>query len=152
MKRLNKYKVFEIVKINEVTCDKCNWSWEIEIDDCRKYLCHKCGYDNELKDFDMKALREWQKENPDVELPFIEEQISENIFIREFKHNTDSGEFMWHRDRENRIIESINETDWLIQIDNELPKKIEGKVEIPMGVYHRLIKGSGDLKIRLTKL
>jgi len=84
-------------------------------------------------------------------LPFIEEQISENTFIREFKQETDSGEFMWHRDREDRIIESINKTDWMIQIDNQLPKKIEGEIEIPMGVYHRLIKGTGDLKIKLVK-
>lgn len=84
-------------------------------------------------------------------LPFIEEKISENTFIREFKQETDSGEFMWHRDREDRIIESINKTDWMIQIDNQLPKKIEGEIEIPMGVYHRLIKGTGDLKIKLIK-
>jgi hypothetical protein len=85
-------------------------------------------------------------------LPYKETKISDNTFIREFKQDTDSGEFMWHRDRENRIIESINKTDWMIQIDNELPKLIEGKVFIPMGVYHRLIKGSGDLKIKMKKI
>mgnify|MGYP000568702439 FL=1 len=84
-------------------------------------------------------------------LPFQETKLGNNVFIREFNHETDSGEFMWHRDREDRIIESINETDWMIQIDNQLPKVIEGKLIIPMGVYHRLIKGSGDLKIKLTK-
>jgi hypothetical protein len=84
-------------------------------------------------------------------LPFQETKLSDNEFIREFKQDTDSGEFMWHRDYENRIVESIGETDWMIQIDNELPKVID-KVLIPMGVYHRLIKGSGDLKINLTKL
>lgn len=84
-------------------------------------------------------------------LPFKENKISKNTFIREFTQDTDSGEFMWHRDREDRIIESA-ETDWKIQIDNELPKKIEGEVFIPMGVYHRLIKGTGDLKIKLQKL
>lgn len=87
-----------------------------------------------------------------MKLPFQETKLSDNTFIREFSQETDSGEFMWHRDHENRIIESINETDWLIQIDNELPKRIEGKIEIPMGVYHRLIKGSGDLKIKLIKI
>lgn len=87
-----------------------------------------------------------------MSLPFQETKLSDNTFIREFKQDTDSGEFMWHRDREDRIIESINQTDWLIQLDDELPKKIKGKVFIPMGVYHRLIKGTGDLKINLTKL
>ena len=85
-------------------------------------------------------------------LPFQETKLSDNEFIREFSQNTDSGEFTWHRDRENRIIESIETTDWKIQIDNELPKKIEGQILIPMGVYHRLIKGTGDLKIKLQKL
>ena len=85
-------------------------------------------------------------------LPFQETKLGDNTFIREFVQDTDSGEFTWHRDRESRIIESIGETDWLIQIDNELPKKIEGEIFIPMGSYHRLIKGNGDLKIRLQKL
>lgn len=85
-------------------------------------------------------------------LPYKEDKISDNTFIRVFSQDTDSGEFMWHRDREDRIIESIEHTDWKIQIDNELPKLIEGKVFIPMGVYHRLIKGTGDLKINLIKL
>ena len=85
-------------------------------------------------------------------LPFQENKISDNTFIRLFSQNTDSGEFMWHRDREDRIIESIESTDWKIQIDNELPKVIEGEVFIPMGVYHRLIKGTNDLKIKLVKL
>jgi hypothetical protein len=86
-----------------------------------------------------------------MSLPFKEEIISNNTFIREFKQDTDSGEFTWHRDREDRIIESIGETDWMIQIDNELPKQIRGEVFIPMGVYHRVIKGTGDLKIKLIK-
>lgn len=85
-------------------------------------------------------------------LPFKEEVISTNVFIREFSQDTDSGEFMWHRDREDRIIESIGDTDWMIQLDNELPRVIKGEVFIPMGIYHRVIKGTGDLKIKLQKL
>jgi hypothetical protein len=85
-------------------------------------------------------------------LPFKETKIDDNTFIREFSQDTDSGEYAWHRDREDRIIESLEETDWLIQLDDELPKKIEGEVFIPMGIYHRLIKGSNDLKIKLQKL
>lgn len=87
-----------------------------------------------------------------VKLPFKEEKVSENTFIRTFYQNVDSGELTWHRDREDRIIESIEETDWKFQIDNELPFTIEGRILIPKGVYHRLIKGTGDLKIKLEKL
>ena len=86
-----------------------------------------------------------------MELPFKEQIVSHNVFIREFKQDTDSGDYQWHRDREDRIIESIGETDWKIQLDDELPKVIQGEIFIPMGVYHRVIKGTGDLKIRLQK-
>ena len=85
-------------------------------------------------------------------MPFQETKISDNVFIREFNQNTDSEEFVWHRDRESRVIESIGDTDWGIQLDNQLPIKIEGEVFIPMVVYNRLIKGTGYLKIKLIKL
>ena len=85
-------------------------------------------------------------------LPFQETKLSDNEFIRVFSQDTDSGEYMWHRDFEDRIIESIGETDWMIQIDNELPKQIKGEILIPMSIYHRVIKGTGDLKIKLKKL
>ena len=84
--------------------------------------------------------------------PYKEDKISENTFIREFNQETDSSEYIWHKDKEDRIVESIGETDWLVQIDNELPKKIEGQVFIPKETYHRVIKGNGDLRIKLTKL
>ena len=85
-------------------------------------------------------------------LPFIEEKLDVNTFIRDFKQDTDSGDFHWHRDHEDRIIESIGETDWMIQLDNQLPMLINEKVFIPKGMYHRVIKGTGDLKIKLIKL
>jgi hypothetical protein len=85
-------------------------------------------------------------------LPFEETKLEENTFIREFKQDTDSGEFTWHRDREDRVVKSINETDWMVQIDNELPKSLNEEVFIPMGVYHRVIKGTGNLKIKLKKI
>lgn len=87
-----------------------------------------------------------------MELPFEEEHIKDNEFIRLFKQETDSVDFMWHRDKEDRIISPTEETNWKIQLDNELPKVIEKEIYIPKGVYHRLIKGNGDLKIKLIKL
>jgi hypothetical protein len=85
-------------------------------------------------------------------LPFQETKLGDNEFIRVFRQETDSGDYLWHRDHEDRIIESIGETDWMIQLDNELPKVIKDKVFIPMGVYHRVIKGSDDLTIKMIKI
>lgn len=86
-----------------------------------------------------------------MKLPFKETKLGDNEFIRIFSQETDSGDYYWHRDREDRIIESIEQTDWKIQLDNGLPKVID-RVFIPMGIYHRVIKGTGDLKIKLIKL
>jgi hypothetical protein len=87
-------------------------------------------------------------------LPFIEKKIFNNTFIREFKQETNVGEFTWHRDQENRIIETVHLTDWLIQLDNQLPIQliINKQIKIPKGVYHRLIKGTNNLIIKLIKL
>ena len=85
-------------------------------------------------------------------IPFEESQLSESTYLRTFYENVDSGDMTWHRDREDRIIEPTHDTDWAFQNDNELPKKISEKIFVPKGVYHRLIKGSGDLILKITKL
>jgi hypothetical protein len=86
-----------------------------------------------------------------MSLPFKENRLK-NKFIRTFDQNIDEGELVWHRDREDRIVKSLTETDWMIQVDNELPKTLNEEVFIPKGVYHRVIKGSGELQIELYKL
>ncbi len=73
-------------------------------------------------------------------------------YERIFKANVESKEMVWHRDLEDRIVEPLEPTDWLIQIENELPTKIEGSFFIPKGQWHRAIKGTGDLKIKIKKL
>ena len=85
-------------------------------------------------------------------LPFQELKITDKTYIRTFYENVDSVDLHWHRDYEDRIIESTHETDWTFQIDNELPQKLNKEIFIPKGVYHRLIKGSGDLILKVEKL
>ena len=86
-----------------------------------------------------------------MDLPFEQKDVSNEIKIRTFSSDTDIGEFTWHRDREDRVVELIEGENWYIQLDNELPKKLvkENKIFIPMGVYHRVIKGEGDLKVKI---
>ena len=84
--------------------------------------------------------------------PYEDLEVTEKSKIRVFESNVDSGELHWHRDREDRIVEIIGTTDWQLQMDNELPKTMCGKLFIPKEVWHRIIKGNGDLKVRITKL
>lgn len=83
-------------------------------------------------------------------LPFDEEKFKGYV-IRSFSKNTASDELKWHTDGEDRTIIPLNENDWMIQLDNELPKPIKGKIFIPEGKYHRVIKGTTDLHIKVIK-
>ena len=78
-------------------------------------------------------------------------EIKENGYIiREFSQNTSSFEFVWHRDKEDRIVEAIGKTDWKFQLDNEVPKELN-RIFIPKETYHRLIKGTGNLKVKIIE-
>jgi hypothetical protein len=83
--------------------------------------------------------------------PFEEEKESENIYIRIFSKDIDEYELKWHWDEQDRIIESLEKTDWEFQFDNELPISFDQEIFIPKGVIHRIIKGSNDLKLRVIK-
>ena len=84
--------------------------------------------------------------------PYQDLKITEKSKIRVFESNVDSGELHWHRDREDRIVEVLEGNGWKLQLDNQLPVEMEigKKYFIPEGVYHRTIKGNGDLKIKIT--
>ena len=83
--------------------------------------------------------------------PYREERITESVVIRTFSANMDEMELKWHWDEEDRLIEPLAENDWQFQFDNELPVMIYKQIFIPTGVIHRVIKGTTDLKIKITK-
>lgn len=84
-------------------------------------------------------------------LPFKEKQFSANTYQREFAENVDEDDLKWHYDEEDRLVESVEPTDWLIQMDNNLPQKFEGQFFIPKGVYHRIIKGTQNCVVKIIK-
>jgi hypothetical protein len=83
--------------------------------------------------------------------PYKDLEVEESVVIRIFNQEIDPIELMWHRDNEDRIIESIGVTDWKVQLDNTLPVLIKGQIFIPRGVWHRAIKGTGSLTIKIIK-
>lgn len=86
-------------------------------------------------------------------LPFEERTISNSSSIRKFSASTDDEDFIWHRDKENRIIEVLSGESWMFQHDNYLPKKISAGdvLFINKNEWHRVIKGSSDLIVKITK-
>lgn len=85
--------------------------------------------------------------------PYIEHEIDDNVVIRTFKESTDSEDFKWHRDEEDREIESLNQNNWQIQLEDELPQTLNAgeSISIEKGVWHRLIKGTGYAIFKINK-
>jgi len=78
------------------------------------------------------------------------EKKEKGYLIREFSQNTPSFELVWHRDKKDRIVKAMHDTDWHFQLDNELPVRLtKDKLFIPKETYHRLIKGTGDLVVKI---
>ncbi len=82
------------------------------------------------------------------------ESYNEGFYYRTFSFDTNSEELKWHFDEQDRIVVCEHETDWMFQIDNRLPQKIikNKEILIPEGEYHRIIKGNGDLIVKIKKL
>lgn len=76
---------------------------------------------------------------------------SEEGDVRKFSHDVESHELKWHRDDEDRIVVPLNENDWMFQRDNHLPEPIHGEIRIAKGEWHRVIKGTTDLVVRIKK-
>jgi ribosomal protein L37E len=85
--------------------------------------------------------------------PYKEKIINESTVIRKFSKDVLVENLVWHRDREDRIVEVISGTGWQIQYDNELP---EGLIPgcsyyIFENGWHRVIKGDDDLIVKIIK-
>ena len=83
--------------------------------------------------------------------PYTDIEVTDKYIIREFDENIDPIELMWHRDNEDRTLEILGETDWKIQLDNKLPILLENHIFIPKHEWHRVIKGTGILKLKIYK-
>lgn len=80
------------------------------------------------------------------ELPFQQDGD-----IRTFSKDVDSHELKWHRDEEDRTVIPLNQNDWMFQRDDSLPEPINKEIKISRGEWHRVIKGTTDLKVRILK-
>lgn len=81
------------------------------------------------------------------------EEIQQGYVIREFSQDISTLELVWHRDKEDRIVQALHNTDWKFQLDNDIPRELgTDQLFIPKETYHRLIKGTGNLKVKIIKL
>jgi len=90
------------------------------------------------------------KESTLRDKPYQELRIFD-IILRKFKEDVDEHELVWHRDRKDRKVEVLNQTNWMVQLENEVPQQLKETIFIPKNTYHRLIKGAGDLDLRILE-
>lgn len=90
-------------------------------------------------------------QNMKTNFPFTEE-IKNDYYIRTFDAEIEEDELVWHRDKEDRIIICEEKTDWKFQQDNKLPISFDNEIFIKKEIYHRLIKGTGNITLKIKKL
>lgn len=85
--------------------------------------------------------------------PYSDIAICDNYVIRVFDEGIDPIELKWHRDNEDRVVEVLNDTDWFFQYDDELPIPLKENVSLKIARHnwHRVIKGTGNLRLKITK-
>jgi len=82
--------------------------------------------------------------------PYSQKKES-NLIIRTFSQDIDENELVWHRDQRDRKVTVLEQTDWQFQFDNEIPQVLKDTIFIPKDTYHRVIKGTGELKIQIQE-
>lgn len=85
--------------------------------------------------------------------PYTDIASGDNWVIREFTQAVNPIELLWHRDDEDRELELIKGRGWKIQFDNQLPIDLteSAKINIKKHDWHRLIKGEGNLLVKIYK-
>lgn len=88
-----------------------------------------------------------------MSVPYIDE-VHPDHTIRVFDSSLDPEEFYWHRDMKDRQITAVSGEGWAIQHDNELPVLLEKdkNYSIKKESWHRILKGDGDLILKIKEL
>jgi hypothetical protein len=88
-------------------------------------------------------------------VPYQDEFLSERSWIRTFDPlYTNSSEYVWHRDENDRILTVLDGEGWKFQFDNQIPEIINIKdvIYVPKMAYHRLIIGKSKLKLKIEEV
>ena len=88
-----------------------------------------------------------------MDYPFQQIEV-DNKKIRTFSPDVDDYELKWHQDLTDRKVTIVESGGWSFQIEDELPSKLENvkQIFIPKLVWHRVIKGKGELVVEIEEL
>ena len=90
----------------------------------------------------------------DKGFPFSHKEVSKNTFIRKFSKDVSKDDLVWHRDKESREVEVLSGKDWKFQREDLLPVSLNvgDKIFIKKNEWHRILKGSSDLVLKINFL
>ena len=83
--------------------------------------------------------------------PF-DETIENGWIIRKFAADSHPLDLVWHADDATRIVVPLNANDWMYQEDNSLPVRLDKELLVVKGIYHRIIKGTTELIVKIKEL
>lgn len=85
--------------------------------------------------------------------PYTNIEVTDKYIVREFNENIDPIELLWHRDLVDRTVTVLEGDGWHFQRENELPIELKKEVtiSIPALEWHRVIKGTTPLKIKIIE-
>ena len=86
-------------------------------------------------------------------IPYTQ-QINDGKILRTFTPDVESNELKWHQDLKDRKVTVIEGGGWEFQTEDSLPSKLEDarQLYIPKFVWHRVIKGKGNLVVEIEEL
>lgn len=109
--------------------------------------------------YDPEHLAQWMIDVlcgvEDVSRPYKDDWVSENTWIRTFGPIVAySSEYVWHRDKADRVVTVLEGDGWQFQFDNEIPIRINRNdtIHVPKQVYHRIIVGKTPLKLKIEEV
>lgn len=87
-----------------------------------------------------------------MDFPF-QQYIKEGKMVRVFTPDVESEELKWHQDLKDRKVTVVEDGGWLFQMENDLPNKllVAQQILIPKFVWHRVIKGEGNLVVEIEE-
>lgn len=85
--------------------------------------------------------------------PF-QQEIIDNKIRRTFSPEVESDELKWHQDLKDRKVTIVEDGGWQFQMENCLPNKLQiaEQIFIPKLVWHRVIKGEGELIVEIEEI
>jgi hypothetical protein len=91
---------------------------------------------------------------PYTETIELQHGTDRQYLIREFTDEVDIEELVWHRDRQHRKVHVLSSKGWKLQMEDRLPIPLETGKEYFIGqnTYHRVIKGEGNLTVRIENI